>query len=282
METLAAGACELTTAQIAEALEATQNVIHTLERVVLSRRLCRVAGDGDAAAVRATLGLGVAVDSRDMHGATPLMAAAAAGRLECVTLLLGSNADPGARHSNHRGQTPLMLAAAGRHCDVAAALLDGNAPVDTASRAGVTALYVAAGVGDVEMLDLLLSAGADASPARGHLPLSAAVRLGHTAAVRRLLAQSADPAAVQHRQETPPLGVAAFRGHASVVRLLLEAGAPVDARTLALGASGGAAVVRALLSTGIDVNVREHVSGLTAAAYAARAGKLGSVRALVA
>jgi hypothetical protein len=103
----------------------------------------------------------VAVDDRDaanLHR-TPLIQAAAEGRIGDVNALLASGADPSA-YDDHR-ITGLLLASQNGFLDVVEALLRAGASVDAADDRGMTALMLACRDGREEVVARLLAAGAD-------------------------------------------------------------------------------------------------------------------------
>ena len=91
---------------------------------------------------------------------------------------------------------------------------------------------LAASLGHLEVVRLLLEAGADkhAVDTEGDTALSAAAQEGHLEVVRMLLEAGADKEAALTDGATA-LHFAAQDGHFEVVRLLLEAGADKDAAT---------------------------------------------------
>ena len=173
----------------------------------------------------------------------------------------GTNTDGG------RGATTELMIAASRGDYAEAARLLPASDLNARDAFGNTALIYAAGAGSVEVLRLLLKAGADAS-ARNSAGASALERArsgGHRAAellllgadgggtrelsladsdrrllaaawdgeegeVVRLLNAGADPDARTPGTERTPLIAACLRGHGPVALLLLERGADPDAR----------------------------------------------------
>jgi uncharacterized protein len=128
-----------------------------------------------------------------------------------------------------------------------------------------------------------------ASPARApESPVADAVMRGDTAKVRQLLKQGADVNAAQGDGMTA-LHWAASRGDADQARMLIYAGARLDATTrngsytpLHLAArSGKAAAVKALIQAGADVSAKTTSGGATALHFAAGQGDVESINALI-
>jgi ankyrin repeat protein len=121
---------------------------------------------------------------------------------------------------------------------------------------------VACGTGHTGVVNILLSAGADANAELkgGETVLMVAARAGNLEAVKVLLARGAKHDTRERRGQTALMWAAA-EGHAAVVRALIEAGADVSA-TLDSGFTafffavreGHIAAARALLDAGVDVN----------------------------
>ena len=123
-------------------------------------------------------------------------------------------------------------------------------------------MYVAAERGNLEVVGLLLEAGADQNAARqdGKTAVMAAAQHGHFEVVRLLLEAGADQNAAETTELTA-LMFAAANGSLEVVRLLLEAGADQNAANecggtalMAAAANGHLEVVRLLLEAGADKN----------------------------
>ena len=115
------------------------------------------------------------------------------------------------------------------------------------SDAGPSAIFDAAGKGDVGEIRRLLAAGpalVNATTPIGRTPLHLAAAAGHTEAVKALLALGANPAARGARGATP-LHEAAGKGHLAVVQALLDGGADSQSRD-ARGCTPLAWAIRAL------------------------------------
>jgi ankyrin repeat protein len=143
---------------------------------------------------------------------------------------------------------------------------------DFAGGGEVTPLCLAASTGNLQLIDLLINAGADVNRAIGETPLHRAVYLANgsidieagigypgdiekaTEVVRRLIAAGAD---VNRGVSETPLFQAARCGHADLVRLMIEAGGNVNVRASFLNVAaedGSSGLVKMLVSSGADVN----------------------------
>jgi uncharacterized protein len=93
------------------------------------------------------------VNSRDQHGTTPLMYAAALGNVDAMKVLLRAGADVNAR--NAFDATALMWCI--NQPNMVRLLLAKGADVNARSKMGRTPLLLGASYGNVEVLKLLLS-----------------------------------------------------------------------------------------------------------------------------
>ena len=114
-----------------------------------------------------------------------LWTAAGNGATDCVRELIEENAD---LEYLELGWTPLIKAAVHGHVEVVRLLLEAGANKDAAGLSGDTPLILASHWGDDAIVRLLLAAGADhaAADIRGETALDKARRQGH-AAVAALL-----------------------------------------------------------------------------------------------
>ena len=153
-----------------------------------------------------------------------------------------------------------LLDATRRHdVESVRSLLSAGADPDVAQGDGLTALHLAAEAGQLQIMELLLRAGADVEPT---------TRIGHYT----------------------PLHLASLTGQVDAVRLLLDAGAnpAVTATTsgatplhLAAKALGGEGAVRALLEHKAPANAGEYVAGQTPLMFAAAYGRGEAIRELL-
>ncbi|TDI43981.1 MAG: ankyrin repeat domain-containing protein [Acidobacteria bacterium] len=142
--------------------------------------------------------------------------------------------------------------------DAVRTLLQQGADVNAAQGDGMTALHWAAELGDAEMAEMLVYAGAN---------VEAETRVGHYT----------------------PLHVACRNASAAVAEILLEAGSNVMARTMPAGstplhlaaASGSADIVRSLSSRGAEVNAKDHEWEQTPLIFASAQNRIAAIQALL-
>jgi ankyrin repeat protein len=233
---------------------------------------------GDQIALRTALARKADVNAPQVDGSTALHWAAERDDLEMADLLIRAGARVTA--TTREGVTPLQLAAINGSATMMARLLkagvDPNTPL---TAAGDTALMMAARTGKVDALRVLLEAGAHINAQEtwgGTTALMWAVSENHSDAVRTLIAAGADVNARSHyvaaangrgfegRTPVPgttekveefasgwltPMMLAAREGHTDVARLLLDAGADVNAKA----GDGKTALALAIFNGNYDV-----------------------------
>jgi ankyrin repeat protein len=194
--------------------------------------------------------------------------------------------------------------------DAIRALIKQRADVNAAQPDGTTALHWAAHWNDAELVNLLLSAGANSKAVNryGATPLSEAVVSGSAAMIEALLRGGADPNTVVTKDGETVLMTAAHAGNADAVRILLIRGVDVNARENYKGQTAlmwaaserHPAVVKLLLEKGADWKVRSFDretkppklsaassispiarGGFTALLFAAREGDVESAKAML-
>ena len=237
----------------------------------------------DVETVRLLIASGAAVDPANALGVTPLWLAANNGSPAVVEALLAAGADPDAALPS--GETPLMTASrTGSAAAVRALLVRRADPHAQEHEHGQTALMWAAAQGHPEVVQLLLASGARVDDRSliypqvvsssgnadrsgvfevmqgGYTPLLFAARRGDVASARLLVAAGADVDAAA-ASGTSPLVVAAHSGHGGLAAFLLSAGADPGAADAGYGAlhaavlRGDPPLVRVLLAHGADPDV---------------------------
>lgn len=213
----------------------------------------------------------------DPNDGRPLTHAAENGDIESVDLLLraGAYIDATGQGSDDHSATPLVLAASRGHVSVVKRLVEAGA--DVRYRHGVlqTALYCAVKAQSVEMVGVLLEAGAD--PNDGSLARAAG--LGDTSLVRTLIERGAKP--------DGGLMMAAQNGRNEIVLFLLERGAnpnQIDgAKQTPLHHAAGhckSTTVRALAAYGAVLDAQD-ISGTTPLLSAVLNDKIENIRTLI-
>ncbi len=204
--------------------------------------LTMAVGFGSPAAVTTLVDAGANVNPEG-GGLTPLHLAWRDAAITRLLLAHGANLEA----KSGRGRTPLLIAASSANTttDVVAQLIDKGANVNAADNGGITPLIAAAATGNSAVARLLLEHGAEPNITAKDGPISTALQGAATSSdvelTRLLLARKVDLTAVSpDGSGRAKNGVIAF-GHvtalhlaaagrsAEVVRLLLEAGAPIDA-----------------------------------------------------
>ena len=171
------------------------------------------------------------------------------------------------------GTTALHWAVHRDALDIVDLLLRAGADVRSANRYGVEPLALAGTNGNAAMTERLLDAGADpnsASP-EGQTALMTAARTGNVGTVKLLLAHGADVDATESYRQQTALMWAAAQGHPVTVRALIEAGADIHARSKGNPRSVRAAVRRGVSQFALNAGTGES-SGREKTAAAAPPG----------
>lgn len=204
--------------------------------------LMLAAAFGSPEALRLLIAGGADVKAASNAGVTALHWAAS--DLTKTRMLLDASAD--VRAVSQMGRTPLIVAAsANGTTDVVRLLLAKGADVNAADAVGITPLIAATVVDNVEVAKELLAHGADphATARVGHAatPLMGAAINGNVELVRALLVHKPDLAVMSADRTVTvkngpvrygnltALHAAVTGGNPEVVKLLLRAGAPIDA-----------------------------------------------------
>jgi ankyrin repeat protein len=185
-------------------------------------------------------------------------------RIVAAIVVLGCSAGLQAGEIDRR----LVAAVKAGHKATAFALVQQKVDVNAPEPDGTTALSWAVRQDDVELIDRLIRAGANAKAANryGVTPLYLAALNGNADVVLKLLKAGAGANDAVTEGETA-LMTAARSGHVAAVNVLLEGGAPVDARENWRGqtalmwaaAEGHPDVIKALVTHGADVNARSSI-----------------------
>lgn len=181
-------------------------------------------------------------------------------------------------------ESPVADAAMRGDTDGVRTLLRGGADVNAAQGDGMTALHWAAEIGDAELAEMVLYAGANLGAVTrlgDYTALHLASKGGRDEVVETLLAAGADPSAVTSTGGATALHFAASSGSAGAVRALLEHGGDVDAREAAWGqtplmfasSAGRRAAVDILVEHGADLALSSDVVDIPARSSEDRAAR---------
>lgn len=161
-----------------------------------STALMFAAERGHADLVETLVAQGADVNYQNAFGFTPLHASVNGGHLAVTQYLVDQGA--AVNGGGSKGRTPLYLAAERDDLDTVRFLVEGGAEVNARSDRGWTPLYAAAGNNSLAIAGYLLEHGAhvnQTSAAGTHSPLLTAAYHNHVEMVELLLAAGADPRA---------------------------------------------------------------------------------------
>ncbi len=191
------------------------------------------AANGSAAMIGVLLDAGADANAPDPAGDTPLMNVARVGRADAVTLLLDRGATIDAADATYQ-QTALMVAVRENHPDIVKLLIARGASVNARTRVGRAPQWILPnsvpgfghGIGIVR--GGLPPRGSRAPIPGGMTPLLYAARDGRMEIVRMLLEAGAD---INQRDanEITPLIIAITNNHPDVARALIDRGADIKA-----------------------------------------------------
>ncbi|GMI29935.1 hypothetical protein TeGR_g6254 [Tetraparma gracilis] len=127
--------------------------ITTLINIAVARGFCEIT--------KALVKAGARLDSINTYGSSPLSTAAADGYVDIVDYLVGAGADVDA--TDDEGRSALYCAVHGYSLPAVKSLLQGGADpnVVVVAKTSLTPLSMAARIGNLEMCEALLDAGAD-------------------------------------------------------------------------------------------------------------------------
>ena len=188
------------------------------------------AARGDASAIKSLAAGGASPDVRDGYGRTPLHVAAYGAHHEAMRALRSAGANPNALENDR--YDIVTIAAVGNDVPTLKLSLElGASAKNVTSRYDGTALIAAAHLGHAEVVRTLIAAGAPLDHVNnlGWTAVIEAIVLGdggarHTDTLKALIDAGAN-LNLPDRSRQSPLRLASARGHASMVKLLQQAGA---------------------------------------------------------
>jgi ankyrin repeat protein len=192
--------------------------------------LHRAVADGDVVALQELLAAGAYPDVRDSYARTPLHVAAYRRQHEAMRALVAAGADPNALERDFY-DIVTIAAVVDDVPTLTVALEIGCSPSNLTSRYDGTALIAAAHLGHVQVVDILIAAGAPLDHVNNlkWTALIESIVLGnggarHTATLRSLVNAGADVNIKDGRGQTP-LTLARMRGFSEMADILEAAGA---------------------------------------------------------
>jgi uncharacterized protein len=182
-----------------------------------------------------SLACGLLLASNAASG-TELADAARHGKAADVRALIGSAARAELDAPGRDGMTPLLWAAQANDLEIVRMLLGAGADANLGNRYGVTPLWLAATNRSPAVVALLLEHGANgaAQLPHGETPLMAAARAGDVESIGLLLEAGADPNASEASLGETALMWAAAEDHADAIRALVTGGADPNLKSRAL------------------------------------------------
>jgi ankyrin repeat protein len=207
------------------------------------------------------------------HAQSTLADRIQAGDRTAALAMIAQNVDVNRAQAD--GTTPLHWAAYRVDREVIQALLKKGARANVVNKYGASPLAEAVRVANPELVELLLNAGANANTANedDQTPLMLAARTGNVAVAKLLVQHGADVNRREKYRDQSAVMWASAEGQAEMVRFLVEAGADLAVRAKANDWP-------TQITNEPRVQYRP-TGGLTPLLYAARAGCLGCVKAIV-
>ena len=243
---------------------------------------------GNPQVVKVLVKAGADVCVTDSQGHTCLTTAASLGHTETMrTLLCMPEVD--VNRSNISGDTALHHAVLPKHSAVSKLLIDAGADIDAKAGKGRTPLHWACEVGELDIVEMLVEAGADVCVVDddGYTCLIVAASFGHAETVRYLVGLREVDVNHSNTEGFTPLHLAVSQKYSAVSKLLIDAGADIEAQTsrrstpLHWACEGGELdIVEMLVEAGADVSVVDD-DGYTCLILAVDVGHTETVRTLL-
>lgn len=187
----------------------------------------------------------------------PLLTASEIGDLATVQKRLADGANADSKWPEN-DLTALYVAAQNGHVDIVNALLAADADVNQKSMQGYTALIKASQKGHLEVVRALIEAGAEVNAKgewqgrEGITPLITAALNGHREIVETLLTANAQVNLAMVDGATA-LTTATMAGEPQIMKLLLDAGADIDVQSTWQDLTGCTPLLLATVSANVEI-----------------------------
>ena len=176
------------------------------------------------------------LNNQDSHGWTPLHYAARKGHKKIVDLMIQKGANPSLKTRDANGYTPLSISILSQNTDTSLYLIDLEIAINDRGDSGFTLLHEAVRLKDYDVVNALLSKGADVNAVGpdNSTPLCWAVVAGVEQAVSILLDNGADPniqgitIGEDESIKVTPVYLAAASNNTMIFKLLLQSRADIN------------------------------------------------------
>ena len=218
---------------------------------------------------QAMIELGADINAKCGAFGTALEAAVRYGHEKIVKMLIAAGADVS---GGEKGDGPLYIACQSGNVQIIRRLIEAGAGSSVKQKDHHKAIEIAAKWGQEAIVDLLIDAAADFNVRHGDLirPLIGAAGGGQEHLVKRFIKHYGTDTALGVKDLRMPLLAAVENGKVHIIRLLIEAGADINAQDEAYCTALQAAIYRLhnegiLLEVGADINKSGILSALQAA-----------------
>ena len=222
-----------------------------------------VSGDCDMEVLQSVIHRGADVNATNKQNVTALMLASQMGNLDAMNVLLSA----GANHTtaNANGDTWIHYAIYG-DCskEVLQLIIDEGADVNATNNENVTALMLASKKGNINAMNVLITAGADQTieDADGNQWIHCAVHEYCTKEVLQLIIDLGADVNARNKQNITALMLASFVGNRDAMKVLLSAGANKATENVvgntwihyAIHGDCSKDVLQSIIDAGADVN----------------------------
>ena len=231
-------------------------------------RLHKAVESNDMTALQAAVSEKSLLNEIDTAGLTPLILAISLDNATAARLLLEAGADP--TQPDTRGNAPLHIAAQRNNRNLLPLLLERSKSPDPVNQAGQTPLHVAIETLNPQVAGMLINARASLvrKDARGNNLLHMICHRDNPQyeKILEVMLKRVSDVNLRNHDGMTPLHIAAMYGSANMLKLLIQAGAKIDAR-LADGSSAlffcRPELIAALLELGADIDLKNN-DGLSA------------------